>query len=395
MPNRIEQIAAKRRVQAALNHFHQISEQSVETILSIQQIAAPTFAEAERASYVEAQFAVLGLTDVEQDKLHNVYGRFPGRRSGAKTSLPPVIISAHTDTVFPIETDLATRRQGNIIYGPGIGDNSTGVAGLLLLIDTLNQHNLQPAADLWFVANVGEEGMGDLCGMRAVGKRFGPEATYLVVEGGLYGQIAHQAIGVRRFRIDVETGGGHSWANFGRPSAIHALGHIISQFDGISVPRNPKTTYNVGVISGGTSINTIAQNASCLLDLRSEDNAALQTLVGEAKAIVEQVRQRKWEGSRVKIKMTQVGNRPSGALPRQAPLVTWAEAALHAVGCPKVTYIIGSTDANIPLSMGANAVCIGLTKSGNAHRFDEYVDISKLPQGLGQLLLLILATAGF
>lgn len=389
MPNRIDQIAANRRVQAALSHFHQISEQSIETILSIQQIAAPTFAEAERAGYVEAQFAVLGLVDVEQDELHNVYGRFPGK----DPSLPPVIISAHTDTVFPSETDLTTRRQGNIIYGPGIGDNSTGVAGLLLLVDTLNQHHLQPAADLWFVANVGEEGMGDLCGMRVVGKRFGTKATYLVVEGGLYGQIAHQAIGVQRFRIETETGGGHSWANFGRPSAIHALGHIISQIDTIKVPRNPKTTYNVGVISGGTSINTIAQNASCLLDLRSEDTTALQTLVGDVKAIIEKAKQRKWEGSRVKVSMTQVGNRPSGAIERQSPLVTWAEAALHAVGCPQVTYIIGSTDANIPLSMGANAVCIGLTKSGNAHRFDEYVDITKLPQGMGQLLLLTLAAA--
>lgn len=389
MPNRIDQVADNRHVTAALNHFHQISEQAVATILSIQQIAAPTFAEEARANHVEAQFKHLGLANVAQDDLHNVYGRFPGNNP----SLPPVVISAHTDTVFPIETDLTTRRQGNLIYGPGIGDNSTGVAGLLLLIDALYQFNLRPEADLWFVANVGEEGMGDLRGMRAVGERFGKEATYLVVEGGLYGQIAHQAIGVQRFRIEAETGGGHSWANFGRPSAIHALAHIISDIDNLQVPKIPKTTYNVGVLSGGTSINTIAQTASCLLDLRSEETAALHKLVGEVKAIIVQAQQRKWEGQRVKVTMTQVGNRPSGAISRQAPLVCWAEAALHAVGCSHVTYIIGSTDANIPLSIGANAVCIGLTKSGNAHRFDEYIDITRLPQGLGQLLLLTLAAA--
>jgi di/tripeptidase len=263
------------------------------------------------------------------------------------------------------------------------------VAGLLLLLEAMNQFSLRSQADVWFVANVGEEGMGDLRGMRAVGERFGTSATYLVVEGGLYGQIAHQAIGVRRFRLDVTANGGHSWANFGRSSAIHALAHMITQIDGLSVPKTPKTTYNVGIIEGGTSVNTIAQSASCLLDLRSEDVGALAQLVQEVQAIVARAQKR----GEVQVAMTQVGDRPAGQISRQAPLVQWAEAALHAVGCPTVTYIIGSTDANIPLSMGAQAVCVGLTESGNAHRLDEYIDPSKLPQGLGQLLLLMLAAA--
>lgn len=385
MSSRIDAIVGRPEVQAALSYFHQSLHQAMQTIVTIQQIAAPTFAERARAEYVASRFAALGLLDVSRDELDNVYGRFPGWMS----HLSPVVVSAHSDTVFPAETDLSTRRKNGRIYGPGIGDNSTGVAGLLLLLEAMNQFSLRPQADVWFVANVGEEGMGDLRGMRAVGERFGTSATYLVVEGGLYGQIAHQAIGVRRFRLDVTANGGHSWANFGQSSAIHALAHMITQIDGLSVPKTPKTTYNVGIIEGGTSVNTIAQSASCLLDLRSEDVGALAQLVQEVQAIVAQAQKR----GEVQVTMTQVGDRPAGQISRQAPLVQWAEAALHAVGCPTVTYIIGSTDANIPLSMGAQAVCVGLTESGNAHRLDEFIDPSKLPQGLGQLLLLMLAAA--
>lgn len=387
MSSQIDSIAAQPAVQAALSHFQQSLHQAMQTIITVQQIASPTFAEQARAAYVAERFTALGLLDVSRDAVDNVYGRFPGWMS----HLSPVVVSAHMDTVFPAETDLTVTRKNGRIYGPGIGDNSTGVAGLLLLIEAMNQFNLRPQADVWFVANVGEEGMGDLRGMRAVGERFGKSATYLVVEGGLYGQIAHQAIGVRRFRLDVAANGGHSWANFGQASAIHALASIITQIDALSVPKTPKTTYNIGTIGGGTSVNTIAQTATCLLDLRSEDTEALAQLVQQVEAIVVRVEREK--RGEVKVTMTQVGNRPAGQIPRQSPLVKLAESALHAVGCPTITYIIGSTDANIPLSMGAQAVCVGLTESGNAHRLDEYIDPAKLPQGLGQLLLLLLAAA--
>jgi di/tripeptidase len=275
-----------------------------------------------------------------------------------------------------------------------LGDNSTGVAGILWLAQTLRDFDLRPAADLWLAANVGEEGLGDLRGMRAVVEHFGDEPTYIVVEGGLYGQISHQAIGVRRFRIQVNAPGGHSWGSFGNASAIHELGQLIVRLSQMTVPAEPKTTFNVGVIEGGTTINSIAQAAHLLLDLRSEDEAELARLVQTVEKIVAKANGGKnGRADGVTVTMELIGNRPAGRIARDTPLVQWATAALHQMGCNEVRYIAGSTDANIPLSRGVTAVCIGLTQSGNAHRLDEYMDPTYLPQGLGQLLLLTLAAA--
>jgi acetylornithine deacetylase/succinyl-diaminopimelate desuccinylase-like protein len=387
----ISRIAKDRRVRAALRAFHKQLTAELDLIVSIQQIASPTFQEERRAAFVEAQFRALGLCDVAQDALHNVFARLPGTGDGAG---PPLVVSAHTDTVFPAETDLSVTRHGRYLYGPGIGDNSTGVAGLILTARALLEQQLTPPADIWFVANVCEEGLGDLRGMHAVVDRFGPEAAYIVVEGGLFGQISHQAIGVSRFRITVTGPGGHSWGSFGAPSAVHILARIITAVDQISVPTAPRTTYNVGVISGGTSINTIAQSASLQLDLRSEEAAALDRLAAEVAQIVQKTG-RSHQRQGVAIDMAQIGKRPSGAIPRNHPLVALAAAALRHVGWDRVTFIKGSTDANVPLSRGTAAVCIGLTESANAHRTDEYIDPAHLPDGLGQLLLLVLAAAGF
>jgi acetylornithine deacetylase/succinyl-diaminopimelate desuccinylase-like protein len=367
--------------------LHQLSEQVVDLAIAVQQIPAPTFAEATRAAFIEEQFTAVPLHDVAQDELHNVYGRLPA----ANPTHPPVIISAHMDTVFPLEIDLTVRRDGRLVYGPGIADNSTGVAGILTLARVLTEANLDLPADLWFVANVGEEGLGDLRGMRAAVARFGAEATYVVVEGGLYGQISHQGIGVRRFRLTVQTPGGHSWGNFGVRSAVHELARIIVAIDRLTVPKTPKTTYNVGVIEGGTSINSIAQSASGLLDLRSESPVELERLVTAVSQIIEQANKRK----EVQVRMELIGNRPAGQLAADAPLVQWAQTALQAVGCTQPRLIASSTDANVPLSEGYTAVCIGLAESHNAHRLDEYLDPQHLPNGLGQLLLLTLAASGY
>ncbi|MCB8946550.1 MAG: M20/M25/M40 family metallo-hydrolase [Ardenticatenaceae bacterium] len=383
----IETIAQNGRVQAALSYFPQAVSEIVEQAIAIQQIPAPTFEEAERAAYLERRFAEIGLQDVSQDDLHNVYGRFPGSQPGSHS---PVIISAHSDTVFPAATDLTVRRENNLIYGPGIGDNSTGVAGIISLAEVLQRYEIRPLADLWFVANVGEEGLGDLRGMRAIVQRFGGKAIYLVIEGGLYGQISHKAIGVKRYEVHIQTAGGHSWGNFGQRSAIHELGALIAAISKLKVPARPKTTFNVGVIEGGTSINTIAQSAKMLLDLRSEDPEQLAILVAEAEKLVA-LHQGQAD---VTVQMTQIGDRPAGQLRRDAPLVKQAVAALHHVGCHKISYIASSTDANVPLSLGYTAVCIGLTESGNAHRLDEYMDSTYLSTGMSQLLLLTLSAAG-
>jgi acetylornithine deacetylase/succinyl-diaminopimelate desuccinylase-like protein len=387
----IHELGRRPAVRRALDSYHQRLESFLDSIIEIQQIPAPTFEEAARAAYMEGRFRALGLSDVEQDDLHNVYGLIRGGSSERR----PLVVSAHLDTVFPAGTDLTVHRNGDYLYGPGIGDNCTGLAGLLALAETLCGGGLGSVGDVWLAANVGEEGLGDLRGMRAVVDRFGPQARYLVVEGGLYGQLSHQAVGVRRFRVDITGAGGHSWGNFGTASAVHVMGHLIAAIDRLDVPATPKTTFNVGIVEGGLSINSIASSASFWLDLRSEGRGQLADLVRQVEAIVRRTNQdHASRGNGIEVRMSAVGQRPAGEIPRSTPIVASAGDALRFMGCSEVRYIAGSTDANIPLSRGYEAVCLGLTESGNAHRTDEYIDISRLPYGLGQLLLVTLAVAG-
>ena len=382
----IQQIADRPNVRAALEMFNHDITQAVSQIEQIQQVPAPTFAEGERAAYVEGIFQELGLLDIRQDDLHNVYGRMAGKVSGAG---PAVVLSAHLDTVFPAATNLGLKRENGRVHGPGIADNSAGVGGMIAAIRAMNQFDIVPDQDIYFVANVGEEGLGDLNGMRAVVDYFGSQPRYIILEGGLFGQILHRAIAVQRFMISVTTGGGHSWKNFGRPSAIHILGQIITRISNLSVPTQPFTTYNVGLIEGGTSINTVAPEARLWLDLRSEMNEPLAALLGKVREIVAQAN----EQPSVEVAMAQIGDRPAGQIAQDANLIQMAAASLRAVGLKQVNYTSGSTDANIPLSRGYQAVCIGLAKADNVHRLDEYLETEFLARGLGQLLLLTLAAA--
>lgn len=388
--NDIAAISRRPKVRAALASFRDGLDVAIDQIIAIQQIPAPTFAEETRGRYIEERFRAIGLKDVRRDSTGNVYGCLPGRNAGRA----PLVLSAHLDTVFPAETDLSVRREGPFIFGPGIGDNSTGLAGLLLIAEALIEHQLPHAADIYFVANVGEEGLGDLCGMRAVVEHFGERAAYVVIEGGLFGRLIHQAVGVRRFRIDVNAPGGHSWGGFGTTSAIHVLGRLITAIDDLIVPAIPRTTYNVGIIEGGISINTIANAARLWLDLRSEGPNELTRLVDQVREIIETMNQQFMVGGEaVRIHVVQVGDRPAGSIDRISPVVAYADSALQLVSTDEIRYLVSSTDANIPLSLGYQAVCLGLTHSGNAHRPDEYIDVTNLPAGLTQLLLVTLAVA--
>lgn len=378
-------------VQAAQLSFYERLDSIIDNIVSIQQVPAPTFNEEKRSRFVQERFRDTGLVDVSRDALNNVFGTLPGRQRHN----PPLVITAHLDTVFPIETDLTVRREKKLIYGAGIGDNSTGVAGLIEIAGAIREFVPGHLSDIHIVANVGEEGLGDLRGMRAVVERFGGRAMYIVVEGGLYGKLIHEAVGVRRYHITVTAAGGHSWGGFGAASAIHILGHLIVDIDSLRVPNIPKTTYNVGIIEGGLSINSIANSAGLWLDLRSEDQEALEHLVRSVEEIVANRNQKyAGDGHAVEIAMKQVGDRPAGSIPRHSPVVAYADAALRATGVQDVHYLASSTDANIPLSHGYQAVCLGLTNSGNSHRPDEFIDATNLPAGLGQLLLVVLAAAG-
>ena len=392
MMNLVRDIADCYPVGEALKAFHTDRAEALDLAIAIQQIPSPTFAEAERAAFVESRFRESGLLDVHQDTMHNVFGKLPG--SGQED---PIVVSAHTDTVFPLDTDLnvhyenGAKSDNKLIYGPGLADNAMGVAGIMWLARTLKRFKLVTRSDIWFVANVAEEGLGDLRGMRNVVDRFGFGATYLVVEGGSFGYVFHKAIGVRRFRLEVTTKGGHSWGDFGRPNAIHIISRIIDDIGKIPLPNNPKTTYNVGVIEGGISVNSIASSAHCLLDLRSISPSVLDKLVGDVKALVYKSNNQ----SEIHVSLTKIGHRQAGEIPRQKPPVTWAAEALRFVGCNQISFMAGSTDANVPISRGIPSVCIGLARSGNTHRQDEYLDPAFLPQGMGQLLLLTLAAGDF
>jgi len=346
----------------------QVIQRTIDLAIQVQQIPAPTFKERQRAEFVRERFNQAHLVDISVDAAGNVLGRLPGRNSAA-----PIILSAHLDTVFPEGTDLNVQQLPDQVRGPGIGDNSIGVAGLLGLIWALDERQVKLDSDLWLVANVGEEGLGNLRGMREIVNRFaGNVRAYIVLEGMALGQVYHRGLGVNRYRIGVSTAGGHSWVDYGKPSAIHELTAIVSKLLEIQVSDTPRSTLNVGVISGGTTINTIAAEANIELDLRSEDLAVLGQLDHAVKAVLQDYRK-----PGVSVNTEMIGKRPAGEIPQDHPLVVLASSCLEQVGIePRLN--IGSTDANIPLSMGLPAICLGLTTGGGAHTLGEYINISPL-----------------
>lgn len=358
----------------------------IETTIAVQQIAAPTFGEGERAGWVERRLREMGLSDIVQDEVNNVYARLPGRKSE-----PALLVSAHTDTVFPLETDLSLRRDESHkrLHGVGVGDNSTGVAALLLIAEMLK--DTQPPSDIWFVANSGEEGLGDLRGMRAAIDRLGDRlGACIVVEGMGLGRTVHQALGSRRYRLTVNAPGGHSWSAFGTPSAVHVLMQIGDKLTRLDAPARPRTTFNIGRIGGGTSINSIAENAWLELDLRSEQGDRLQIMIEQVHAIVRRFQTQGWREKGVTVQLEKIGDRPTGEIPADHPLVLAAEHALTTAGAAvEEGERMSSTDANIPLSRGIPAVCVGVSRGGNAHRLDEWVSTLEMAKGLKHLLLLV------
>ena len=353
-----------------------IKERILDLAVQIQQIPAPTFDEGERAEFIRDCFAGENLSDVEIDALGNVFGRLIGEGLAR-----PLIVTAHSDTVFPQGTDLKVSRSPGEIHGPGIGDNSLGVAGLLGLLWTLKEENISLPGDLWLVANVCEEGLGDLKGMRAVVNRFGDNPlAYLVLEGMALGQIYHRGLGVQRYKITAKTRGGHSWVDYGTPSAIHELADLVTKLTAIPLPKQPRTSLNVGRISGGTSVNTVAADASLELDLRSIGPESLANLVAQVESLVAESNQ---DG--VQFEAEIIGQRPAGEIPEDHPLVQLAADVLKSLGIQPYPNI-GSTDANIPLSRGLPCVCIGLTSGKGAHTVNEFILTEPLEKGITQLV---------
>ncbi|MBC7810275.1 MAG: M20/M25/M40 family metallo-hydrolase [Burkholderiales bacterium] len=362
----------------------ELTSWTIEQALAIQQIPAPTFHEAQRAAYVASQFSALNLAEVSIDERYNVYGLLRGQHPDA----PGILVLAHTDTVFPADTDLATRVDGGLIYGPGLGDNSIGVAGLLGLARAWTMGDSVPERNIWLVATSREEGLGDLGGIKVVFERLKSHIQQVInVEGLAFGHVYHAGIAVRRLHISAAAEGGHSWLHFGRPSAIHGLIDLGARINALQPPQSPRTTYNIGIIEGGNGINVIASHASFWLDLRSEDSAVLAPFEVQVRDLVNAS-----STPDLSFSIEVVGDRPAGSISPDHPLVQNALAVLAQLNVAG-RLETGSTDGNVPLAAGCPAVTIGITRGGNAHRVDEYIETEPVALGLRQLILLALASA--
>jgi len=360
--------------------MNDFAKRVIDLAIQIQQIPAPTFKEAKRAEFVHGLFMEerKGLKNICIDETGNVLARLTGKGNGK-----PLIVSAHMDTVFPGDTDLRVTRQSERVYGPGLGDNSLGVAALFGLLWSLRERNIPLSEDVWFVANVCEEGLGDLRGMKTVVDRFGAGVrAYLVIEGLALGHIYHRAVGVKRYRVTARTSGGHSWSDYGQPSAVHELARLVVQLTSLDLPSHPRTTMNVGKIAGGTSVNVIASEAMLDLDLRSEGQESLTELVSAVESLIQSSNANRHG---VTLETETIGQRPAGELNVNHPLVKLAEECLHERGLD-AALISGSTDANVPLSMGYPAIVLGVTTGGGAHTKHEYINTTPIAQGLEQLV---------
>lgn len=351
----------------------------IEDAIAICEVPAPTFHEGRRGEFVARRMTTMGLPAPRTDAEGNVVCEMPGRPDRGT-----VVVMAHLDTVFSIETPVKVRRDGGRLHAPGIGDNSMAVAGMLWLGDALR--DLPDRGTLVLAANVGEEGLGNLCGAKALWDRYHDRATaWIALEGAMSGEAVNLGIPSRRFQIAYHGGGGHSWRDFGRASAIHALGSLISQIGQIRPPTSPKTTYNIGAISGGRSVNTIAQDAELVLDLRSEDATVLGDLERQVRGLVAAI----GDAAAMRAEISVVGDRPGGRLADGHWLARIIGTAAAELGL-ELRWKSASTDANIPLSHGAPAVTLGVARGDNLHSVEESLDLAPILPNL-QLDYLVLA----
>ena len=397
----IAHLAATPKVAAAAEWFRSQETQLTRWQLELARIPAPPFGEAARAAWVAAKFESLGLKNVHRDDVGNVLGL----RSGAQDSA--ISISAHLDTVFPAGSVLNIRQQGPRLYGPGISDNAAGVTALLAIAAASQEFNLASDLSLLFIGDVGEEGEGDLRGMRHVfldSQWKDVIRASVVIDGAGTDTIVSEALGSRRFEIIIRGPGGHSWSDFGAPNPIVALAHAVHLFSQTRVAASPKTTFNVGVIEGGTSVNSIPECARMRVDIRSASAMEIERLEMELRRAVEQgVESEDAHSHRgssahphpaLKAEIHAIGNRPAGELAPNARILQLARAVdAHLGNTARVQR--ASTDANIPLSLGREAIAIGAGGTGGgAHTLQEWFDITGRELALKRILLIVLALAG-
>lgn len=397
-------LAAREKVRRALAQIDREDPASTAQLIELTQIPAPPFAEEARARRFAELARALQVGVVETDEAGNVYVRRPGR---GPDRIPgeegyTIAMAAHLDTVFPAGTDVTVRREGQRLLAPGIADNARGLVLLLLLMSAIEVADLHTAADLLFVATVGEEGLGDLRGVKHLLRDGGPRIDeFIAIDGGSDERVLNQAIGSLRYRLTFRGPGGHSWGAFGLGNPAHALASAIHHFDLAAadfVRSAPRTTYNVGRIGGGTSVNAVPFENWAEIDMRSESPAALLTIdellhAAVATALDDHNAQRD-RGDRLTVEIRRIGDRPSGIVDPRTPLIQRAMAAARFFGIEPLLSS-GSTDANVPIARGIPATTISRGgKSGGAHALDEWWSPEDSARGVKKALLLLLASAG-
>ncbi|MDB4948496.1 MAG: Acetylornithine deacetylase/Succinyl-diaminopimelate desuccinylase [Gemmatimonadetes bacterium] len=377
---------------------HATDAQTLAEQLALVRIPAPTFHEGERARHVAERFRALGLHDVRTDEAGNVLARLPGSPAAPGGQ---VVVSAHLDTVFPAGTDVEPRHAGTRIHAPGITDNCRGLAGMLALARVLASEGVRTERPLVFAATVGEEGAGDLRGVKHLFREGGElrrAGAFVALDGSGVRRIVHRAIGSRRLRVEVAGPGGHSWADRGTPNPVGALGRAVAAVAGMGLPSPARSSVTVARIAGGTSINAIPDAAWMEVDLRSEVPDALAEIERLVRSHVERAvaaenARRRPGAAALACAVTLIGDRPSGETPASAELVRAAMAVTSALG-ERPELVASSTDANLAISLGIPAVCIGVGgDSGGIHTLDEWYSDEKGALGVERALLVALAAA--
>jgi tripeptide aminopeptidase len=380
-------------VEAALQLLLEREDETIREQIELCEVAAPPFQEGRRAQEYRRRMEAIGLERVRIDAEGNVVGELGGGGG------PGVVVSAHLDTVFPEGTEVRVRREGGVLFAPGIGDDCRGLAVVLAVARALVELGLRPPGTLYFVGTVGEEGEGNLRGVRHLVdvELAGRIDAFLSIDGpGL--DLTVDAVGSHRYRATFSGQGGHSYGSFGIPNPVHALGRAIARIAALEVPPEPRTTFSVGVVEGGTSVNAIPASARLQVDLRSLDAAVLAELDAEVQAILREAlreENERWEGAApLTLEVESIGVRPAARQPADAPIVAAALEAARRLGFQPAPGA-SSTDANYPMSRGIPSLTLDAGGRGRgAHTLQESFDPAGSHHGTQWALLVALALAG-
>lgn len=393
----IKKISRNAKVKKAFNYIIDIEEKTIKNHIELTEIEAPPFKEERRAKEFAERLKLAGIENVWIDSIGNVIGFLKGS-VGNKN----IAIDAHIDTVFPEGTDVKVRVKNDTLFAPGIGDDTRGLAMILTLAETIKKNNIEPVNNIIFIGTVGEEGLGDLRGVRYLFKNKTPKIdSWIAIDGGSIGRVNNQALGSYRYEVIFDGPGGHSWGAFGLVNPHHALGSGIKNFINkadVYTSSGPKTSYNVGVINGGTSVNSIPFKSSMLIDIRSIEPNRLddmeEILYNSMQEALKEQNEMKRSGPDLTLTINKIGNRPSGIVEESVPLIQKTIAATQYMGVePRLT--IGSTDSNIPISLGVPAVTIGRGgDGGGAHSLDEWWINKEGYKSIQLALLILLSESG-